>query len=284
MIAVNYGCRLGNHLFQYVAGRLLAEKLGLALRAEPLAGFPRTHDEVPGRVIAVEPAHILEGPDPFPPWPNLDALQGKQIAVGSGFVHSRYFIEDRDHIRPWLSSAPPEDVDPDDVLVNVRLGDFMPGRACPLGLALDPSYYDFALSRMKFKRVHLMTDDPNSPYLECLAKYKPVIVTGYGAEHFMKALAFKKIVMSNSTFCWWFTFASSAREIYLPMVNGDRLGSWCTGHLLVGIDLRLDLPEVTHVYNIPNFGPNPCPPLTDDQRTEAVNFSRRSRALFLPNK
>jgi hypothetical protein len=87
--------------------------------------------------------------------------------------------------------------------------------------------------------------------------------------------------MSNSTFCWWFTFLSNAKEIYFPVLNGNRCGSWCLQSINSGIDLRLDLPEVTHVYNIPNWGSNKCPGITDKEKAEAVSFSKNSKVLFL---
>jgi hypothetical protein len=271
----NDGCRLGNRLYMYAAGRLLAQKLGARLQSEPLEGFPRTRDILTGYPVAV--AHInLSGADPIPSWPDLTNVP-KQVDVDieHGWVNSRYFVADRDLIRSWFWSQPPIEVDPDDVLVNVRLREFT-----PLGLTLDPSYYTTVLERMQFKKLYLMTDNPSDPFLGFLAKYNPIPVTGYGPEHFFKALAFKRIVMSNSTFCWWFTFVSEATEIYLPMLNGYRCGSWCLDHL-PAIDLRLDWPEVTHVYNIPCWGPNPLPGPTNVQRAEALAFGKKSKTMFL---
>jgi hypothetical protein len=168
------------------------------------------------------------------------------------------------------------EVDPDAVLVNVRLREFV-----NLGIALHPYYYTSILDHMTFKKLYLMTDEPSNPYLDCLAKYNPEIIQGYGPEHFFKALAFKRIVMSNSTFCWWFVFLSDAQEIYLPMLNGYRCGSWCVDHL-PAIDLRLDLPGVTHVYNIPNVGPLAmCVSPTDKQKVEAMAYGKHSKAIFL---
>ena len=280
-IEYNRGVRLGNRLYLYAAGRLLARRLGLAMAPAPLPGFPRTHDVIAGRVIT-SPFYDLAGNDPIPSWPDVGSLREKSLRLTRGFVNSRYFVGDRERIRNWFGGASSLQVDSEDVLVNVRLGDFLPGRYQPLGLVLDPSYYTFVLERLRFKKLYLMTDNPGHPYLKIFDKYNPIPVTGYGTEHFFKALAFKRIVMSNSTFCWWFTFVSSATEVYLPMMNGNRIGAWCVGHLTLGVDLRLDLPEVTHVYNIPNWGPSPCPPITDAQRVEAVAFSKHSKTLFLP--
>jgi hypothetical protein len=277
-ITYNDGCRLGNRLYMYAAGRLLARKLGMALQSEPLEGFPRTRDVILGSTSAVASIH-LNGADPMPSWPIISNLPIPyehiiEIIIEHGWVNSRYFVNDRELIKTWFGGEPLIQVDPDDVLVNVRLKEFT-----PLGLTLDPVYYTSVLERMTFKKLYLMTDDPDNSYLDVFKKYDPIPVSGLGVEHFFKALAFKKIVMSNSTFCWWFTFVSDAKEIYFPMINGNRCGSWCLGHL-PSIDLRWDWPEVTNVYNIPNWG-NSLPGPTDQERAEAIAFGKKSKILFL---
>ena len=272
----NDGCRLGNRLFMYAAGRLLARKLGLCLQSAPLDGFPRTRDVVCG--VGESPKRVkFNGADPIPTWPTLDKAHTElpiYAEIEHGWVNSRYFVDDRALIRTWFGSEPLMEVDSEAVLVNVRLKEFV-----TLGLALDPSYYTAVLEQMQFKELYLMTDYPGHYYLDIFAKYNPKLVTGYGVEHFRKALAFKRIVMSNSTFCWWFTFVSEAKEIYFPMVNGNRCGSWCLDHL-PEIDLRWDWPEVTTVYNIPNWG-SPLYGPNAQQREEARLFAKHSKVLFL---
>lgn len=277
-IIYNDGCRLGNRLYMYAAGRLLARKLGMTLQSEPLEGFSRTRDVLIGRKDAT--IHVdLNGADPIPTWPKTgltwdECQEYVDIEIKHGFVNSRYFINDRELIKTWFGGEPLMQVDPDDVLVNVRLKEFT-----PLGITLDPIYYTSVLERMTFKRLYLMTDDFSDPYLGVFKKYNPITVPGNGVEHFFKALAFKRIVMSNSTFCWWFTFVSDAKEVYFPMINGNRCGSWCLGHL-PSIDLRLDLPGVTHVYNIPAYGVA-TNTITDNERAEAESFGKQSKSFVL---
>jgi hypothetical protein len=272
-LTYNSGCRLGNRLYMYAAGRLLARKIGITLRSEPLDGFPRTQDVILGRRMEGI-FDKLNGADPIPDWPRIGHLIGKNLEIEHGFVNSRYFVNDRDLIRSWFWIEPDMEVDPDAVLVNVRLREFE-----ELGLALDPRYYTTILNRMGFKKLYVMTDDLDNPYIRLFDEYKPAYVYGNAVDHFRKALAFKRIVMSNSTFCWWFTFVSRATEIYFPMINGGRCGSWCLGGL-PDIDLRLDLPEVTTVYNIQNTLGD-CPSMTEEQRAEALFFGKKSKTIFM---
>ena len=273
-ITYNDGCRLGNRLYLYAAGRLLAKKLGLFMRSVPLEGFSKTRDYIAGQ--AIDTVEKLNGADPIPEWPDLSRLEGKGFEIEHGFVNSRYFMRDRDLIKSWLYDEPLMQPDTDAVLVNVRLKEFV-----PLGIALHPYYYEQILENIDFKKLYLMTDDPENSYLNIFRKYNPELITGSGPEHFFKALGFKRIVMSNSTFCWWFTFLSDAQEIFLPMLNGNRCGSWCLDHL-PEIDLRLDLAGVRHVYNIPNLGPKPmCIGPNADQIDEARYYGRFSTPVFL---
>ena len=52
MIDVKYNGGLGNNLFQYCFGRILAERLGYALAAPPIPGFAGTYDTSMARPIA----------------------------------------------------------------------------------------------------------------------------------------------------------------------------------------------------------------------------------------
>lgn len=51
MVQVRWHGRLGNQLFQYAIGRIIAEMLGYQLNSPPLSGFPATKDRVSGTVV-----------------------------------------------------------------------------------------------------------------------------------------------------------------------------------------------------------------------------------------
>src|SRR5262245_42420368 len=60
MISIRRKSRLGDFLFQYVFGRLLADRFGYKLVATPIVGFPRTREEVPGEEL-LSPLITWEG-------------------------------------------------------------------------------------------------------------------------------------------------------------------------------------------------------------------------------
>jgi hypothetical protein len=107
----------------------------------------------------------------------------------------------------------------DVVLVHVRLGDFF-----YMKRVLSFSYYESILEKLKFKKLYIVTDQPNHEYIEQFKKYNIDLSlnTGDAKEKFLKAQQFKRIVMSTSTYCWWFTFLSKATEIYIPDIENSK--------------------------------------------------------------
>jgi len=60
VIEVRYKARLGNNLFQYCLGRILAEELAFELHAQAIPGFPNTAQRVNGSNCD-GPEQILSG-------------------------------------------------------------------------------------------------------------------------------------------------------------------------------------------------------------------------------
>ena len=103
----------------------------------------------------------------------------------------------------------------------MRTGDFW-----DFDWVIDFSYYQAILKRMQFNRLFIMTDDFDDPYIERFSPYRPIELRGL---HPLTQLAlmrkFSRVVMSNSTFCWWGTFLGMAEEVYFPVLPrhvGDR--------------------------------------------------------------
>jgi hypothetical protein len=55
-----------------------------------------------------------------------------------------------------------------------------------------------------------------SKMLDGFAEYNPIFLFGPPLVHYSFASLFNKMVMSQSTFCWWIAWLSEAKEIYLP--------------------------------------------------------------------
>jgi hypothetical protein len=124
MVDVRYRERLGNNLFQYCMGRILAEGLGFALQAEPIAGFPNTQQCVEGARYEM-PEQVLSG--------HCIDLRGiladrspRRIVLNGWFQRSEYYRLHRERIREWLAfdASVMPDSSPQ-VLVHVRRTDYI---------------------------------------------------------------------------------------------------------------------------------------------------------------
>ncbi len=250
MIEVKYIDRLGNNLFQYCFGRIVAEKLGYKLKAVPIPGFPNTGTEVRGHDFSSLPQKTLLGDEPQKTRRQqvdlrtiLSDKQNRNILIEGYFQRYEYYKEYKEIIRnDWLlMDAPAEkDVDPDDVFVYIRRGDFV-----RLGYALPFSYYEGALQAVgKCKDIYIGTDNIKDPFLALFKKYKPIIchTTHDPLKDFVFMMSFNKIIQSASSFSWWASFLSKAEAIYTP---APFFGHWSGEY--PGVDLTVD-DEARYVY------------------------------------
>lgn len=241
MIRVVYDGNLGNNLFQYCFGRILAERLEYRLVATPISGFPETYWSIDGKSYASQNPIVLRGQKP-----DLSVLDGpdpgREIILTGYFQRYEYYAPYADAIKSWLRlDAPPDDVvvDGDDVVVGIRRGrDYIPRHGLPL------SYYESALSRLCYRNVHICTDSPNDAFVRYLAKRHAATIRPPGAiDNLAFIKRFKKIIISNSTFLWWAAFLSAADEIVFPRPAN---GFWCSSDPL-SKNIALEVPEPRYI-------------------------------------
>lgn len=243
MVEVRFLFNLGNNLFQYCFGRIIAENLGFELKASPIPGFPHTRDRVNGLDHRAAPEQIIshDYPEDFNgdyskviSWKNgnlrleniLKDTSPRKIVIEGYFQRYEYYRPYKELIRDrWLAPEPSlidtaeiKAIDKDDVVLSLRRGDYV-----PLGHALPFSYYRQALSHTKFKRLFICCDDCTDPFISLFKKYKPIVIPSNPLKNFYFTMSFNKIIMSNSSFSWWAAFLSHAREIYAPI---PRRGFW----------------------------------------------------------
>jgi len=237
--------RLGNNLFQYALGRIIAERHSFALTCstEPLAtyhlgrgvdvGGPTTLESLRGHFPSaplriqgltaeapVETYHLNAGTEwngqaiPFDAM--MSASAPRKISLYGYFQRFEYFADHLPSIYRWFRCVPrrpPVRVGPRDVVLCVRRG-FDYG---VLGWTLPTSYYREALRRLSgVDRVWVCGTGIDGEIREALANYGPTFFTGGPIEQFIFIQQFRRIVLSNSTFSWWAGLLSDATEIYAP--------------------------------------------------------------------
>jgi Glycosyl transferase family 11 len=217
-VRVNYSGRVGNNLFQYFAGRFFAQENGMRLNtrwvSHPIVPILEDCDEEArdggGQFIRIGDEHKL-----------LNGRWGKaNYEMAGNFQVGRWYYERRRKIIDLVALQPVVPRDPDDLVVNIRLGDYVWYHA-----AIHASWYHRIIEKEKFKRIVLVTDEPEHPYLRSFDRYRPTLVSGTPAEHLRVLRNAKKLIMSNSTFCWWAAFLGEAEKLYIFSRWIDNAGS-----------------------------------------------------------
>jgi len=205
-VEINYISNHGNNLFQYVCGRLFADRLGVELttafnRPELVMMSPHR----PGRVIR-RPATILTDRHPVLSrrWP-----QGHYVLQGY-FQRSEWYHQCRDAIREFASVREVPQRSSSDIVINLRLGEDYR----KLNWCIHPRWYLRILEQERFERLHMVTDNPDPEYLSWFARYDPIVVSSGPVGDWDYLRSFDRIVCSNSSFCWWAAFFSKASRIY----------------------------------------------------------------------
>jgi hypothetical protein len=266
-VRVKFIGRLGNNLFQYAVGRIVAQHHGLALDCrqsrhaihisvppptlENLAfHFPNAPLRMPGLCVdAPVESHEVT---PDGPWngQSLD-LQSiladktpRQIRLAGYFQRFEYFAPYSAEIRQWFCFkhvTVPVKIRANDILVNIRRGSDWGS----LGWVLSSSYYDRVLSGLpnpgRFFVCGIGIDDE---VRERLKKYRPAYFSGTPMEEFAFITLFNRIVLSNSTFAWWAAFLSHATEIYAPRSASEDSYSY-TGYQ--DVDLHMQHPRYREI-------------------------------------
>jgi hypothetical protein len=290
MIKVRSWGRLGNNLFQYALGRFLAEEMGYELSAAPLP-FPATHPRVSGQSFR-EPRQVI-GPYYIDVPTVLADKTDRAIVLEGWFQHYKYYAPFWERICQWFhlptSLCRLRDVHSDDAIIYIRLGDYS-----QVGMNLDYSFYNHAIHLAKPRRLFIVTEDKNHPFLHQFSAYSPTIISGNPWSDLGLARCFKKIVLSCSTFSWWAAMLADPEEVYFPIAEA---GHWSPQRMHsphYDQDLRIDDPRFVYFYNCPIKSSNR--PVTDPTQLSlahpdgpelqsfvqhALEFHRASKAYWL---
>lgn len=251
-VEVTFIGRLGNNLFQYALGRIVAEHHGLELNCLDSWGGPV---QFMGKEVDLGPPATLPGLSPhFPAAPlslagrritipveslELSSAPGwsgqiidlrsllenpkpRQIRLGGYFQRYEYFSPFAERIREWFRvrlAEPSMEIGPRDVLMNIRRGRDYEVRDWTLPM----TYYHQTLSSLKAPgRVYVCGTCIDERVRGSLEKYDPIYFNGTPIEHLGFMTRFSRLILSNSTFAWWGAFLSDATEIYAPQSEDGR--------------------------------------------------------------
>ena len=207
----------GNQLFQYAYGKILAEEKNWKL----------VHNGK-GRICAVDLIEfgMIKDPQDIEKINSTHECQllidyNKTQAVELENPH--FYSNHLDKIRNLFPSVPKRDSN--ELVVHLRLGDNGSNVYTPF------EWYKKAIedNNIQFTKMFLVTDEPNSPdalkfqqyYNADIFSTSTIKTLDDRANNIVETLndfnfirSFEKILFSNSTFAWWASVLSEAKEIY----------------------------------------------------------------------
>jgi hypothetical protein len=257
MITVQFKGGMGNQMFQYSIGRIIAEAKGYKLeildpdnRKELLFNnFPFVNTagvvgkEIKDNTMAV--AHDLQYMD-------MDAVLGHG---GHVFLHGYwqkyyYYTPHKEKIQKWFDYPDDqyEKPEPEDVVMHVRLGDQLKPERIGLPETVQP--FINVLNTIPHKRCILLSDEPDEPYLAPL-RALPNVTVKHGTQmgDFTMLKYAKRAIISQSTYAWWATFLGNPDKVWAPLTASQQRALWKACPAVQDIDL-IPLNDAYNIFKI----------------------------------
>ncbi len=245
MVSVQFKGGMGNQMFQYAIGRIIAEHKGHKLelldpdkRKDLLFNqFPSITDNgVDGKEVkenTMPVAHDLQYMD-------LEAVKnhGGHVYLHGYWQKHYYYTPHKEKIRQWFSYSDDqfEKPLPTDLVLHVRLGDQL--KPVPIGLPESAETYVELLKKIPHERCILISDELDSEFLDPVKKF-PTVVPKKGSQmgDFTMIKYAKRVIISQSTYAWWATFLGEPEKVWAPLSLGTRVHLWKVCPAVQDIDL-----------------------------------------------
>jgi hypothetical protein len=216
-VEVTYHGRFGNNVFQYCCARFFSRVNRLKL----LTPFPEHYREL------LEPTPHEEFETADEPRVKLDDSEGDKLfeprtkahyTLDGYFQRAKWYCPRREEILGFLRPVEPlGEKNTRDIIAHLRMSDYFPT------WAVHPSWYLEALSREKFERLYIVTDEVNERYFSHFKRFDPIVVNRGMAGDWNFLRSFDRIIAPNSTYAWWAIFYSEATRVYMHKrwINGQ---------------------------------------------------------------
>ena len=217
MVEINFIGRLGNNLFQYAFGRIIAEELNYTLRYvytytgkdTGISKFlPAIENETHLNPIETYDGHIID----------LKAILSntskRRIVLSGYFQRYEYYQPYKERVKSWFH-VPDSTIKGNSVICHIRREDF---NMDVTGIA-GTKYYTDILDSNNFDSVYVCGIGITEKTRRSFDKYNPIYIDKGAVEDLLFIATFPNIIMSNSTYSWWAAFLSKAKKIFFPITT-----------------------------------------------------------------
>jgi hypothetical protein len=222
-VTTSFMGRLGNNLFQYTIARLYAERNGLHFATnwnneehfkvtKPATGVILHDDELVISDLKPVPNNIHGNYDEF-------SESRRRARFFGYFQQSRWFVPHRDQIKTYFD-LPMIEPNHSDIVMHFRADDY--GSSSSI---IHPNWYLDILRREQFDRLYIVMSPVEMKFIDYFKDFNPIVISSTVRDDFLFIRNFKKIICSNSSFCWWAAFLGDYDRIYtFPAWNRDEGG------------------------------------------------------------
>jgi len=258
MIEVYYHGRLGNNMFQYSFGRILAEELGYKLTIQnpddpehhEILEFDSVKEKIEGKEFKAPTLHLSghQVPD-FEEI--LSSQEQRRIFVDGYFQNYSLYKKHKNKIKKWFPIKYQNvGQSENDLVIHLRLGDNVHQEWGNHPYMMPFSFFEKCISSCDYENLYIVTEPgfEQSSYVKQFEPYNPTVISTSAYQDFCTVASFKKIVLSQSTFSWWAAFLSDAEEIYYPLPQKGEsklVNEWSDGR--PDIDLTVDEPRYKYI-------------------------------------
>lgn len=214
--------RMGNRMFQYAFGYLLAKQKNVPLYSDDLPNF-----NIISTSSSVVPPYI-ETKQYGNNYVNLEELLkcDKNIVVNSFVQKSSYYKDYYNDLRDAFDIKKQDTINNDRLVLHVRETDYK-----DIGCFLGYELYKKIIKESGFTEVIIVTDNSNCETVQRLLEDGCVLSTeGYvnkfdsvsddrAMKDFNTLLYSENIAISQSTFSWWAAFLGSHKKIFFPFTS-----------------------------------------------------------------
>lgn len=230
MIEVKFNGRLGNNMFQYSLGRLLAEQkqyqLYLNFSCNSNSGntllnlFKKSSDIVNG--YTTDDNQVVIGytsKSGYIQHFDIEELlrHNGKIVLNGFFQKHKFYFQHKNVIKNWFEydSSNLRNLQQTDVVIHIRLTDY-----AELNYSVSAEKMYSMYKSLGFNSAVVITDDASSSLLNSFKKDSSVkIETNTLLQDFHHLIQAKNLILSHSTFGWWASFLGNQDRIYIPYTN-----------------------------------------------------------------